>query len=155
MNSKTIIVSPYAKLLRNGQENPKNYPFWDELISFLVTKNYDVLQVGLNHEKPIKNTQFLQTTLPELIKYIQSCYIWVSVDNAIPHIASFYKKQGIVLWGKSDPVIFGDTQNINLIKSRVNLRHNQFDVWENETYDPNVFMSANTVINILENMKVI
>ena len=43
-----IIISPYSKPLRNGLNNPKNYPYWKELISLI---NEEIIQVGVDGEE--------------------------------------------------------------------------------------------------------
>ena len=45
-----IIISPYSKKLENGKMNPKNYPYWKELISLLL-KSETIIQVGTIDEK--------------------------------------------------------------------------------------------------------
>lgn len=39
-----IIISPYAKKLISGKQNPKNYPFWKELIKMI---DEPIVQVGI------------------------------------------------------------------------------------------------------------
>jgi hypothetical protein len=42
-----ILISPYAQKLRNGNQNPKNYPWWPELISKI---DEEIVQVGIKGE---------------------------------------------------------------------------------------------------------
>ena len=42
-----IIIAPFAKKLLNGKKNPKNYPFWREVIYELPGH---VVQVGVDGE---------------------------------------------------------------------------------------------------------
>ena len=43
-----ILIHPYAKPLKNGKENPKNYPYWEELISLIYEP---IIQIGVEGEK--------------------------------------------------------------------------------------------------------
>jgi hypothetical protein len=40
-----IIIAPYAQKLRNNKENPKNYPYWKELIAMIDEL---IIQVGVD-----------------------------------------------------------------------------------------------------------
>lgn len=39
-----ILLHAFAQKLRNGAENPKNYPYWKELISMI---DEPIVQVGI------------------------------------------------------------------------------------------------------------
>ena len=43
-----IIIAPYAQKLISGKENPKNYPYWEELIKQI---DEPIIQVGVVGEK--------------------------------------------------------------------------------------------------------
>ena len=58
-------------------------------------------------------------------------------------------KQGIVLWGPSDPLIFGHPENINLLKDRKYLVPNQFLIWEQQEYQSERFVKPNEVMEHL------
>jgi hypothetical protein len=140
--------------MRNGKTNPKNYPYWRELVQ-LLGKEYIVNQVGKENEELIDGCQdFRGLNLKILPRLIHSCYTWISVDNFFPHfVMSEYgsKKPGVVLWGKSDRFLFGYENNTNLFKDGKYLRKNQFDIWETETHDPNAFVTPDRVmIGLLE-----
>ena len=64
MGKAMIIISPYAQKLPNGQENPKNYPYWKELLQ-LITE--PVIQIGVEGEAQLvddfrKNLPFSELT---------------------------------------------------------------------------------------------
>jgi len=42
-----IIISPYSKKLMSGKNNPKNYPYWKELIRLIKEP---IVQVGIEGE---------------------------------------------------------------------------------------------------------
>jgi len=122
-----IIISPYAKNLINGKRNPKNYPYWKELIAQIKEP---VIQVGIEGEEQLVEDFRKNLPISELRKLVQECRTWISCDSFFQHLGWDEKKQGIVLWSVSDPLIFGHPENINLLKDRSNLAENQFLWWE-------------------------
>jgi hypothetical protein len=65
-------------------------------------------------------------------------------------LAWYYNKSGIVLWGQSDPRIFGHIENINLLKNNRYLRKDTFGTWGNVPYDAEAFVSPAEVLDALE-----
>jgi len=141
-----IIISPYAKKLQNGKENPKNYPFWDELIALI---DEPIVQVGVEGENQLVPDFRKNLAIPQLRQLIKDCRIWIGVDSFFQHLAWSEGKPGIVLWSVSDPLIFGHTENHNLLKSRDNLAKNQFLWWDFIEYDKEKFISPKEVIKFL------
>lgn len=141
-----IIIAPYAQKLRNGKLNPKNYPYWKELVALI---NEPIIQVGVKGEQPL--VEDFRTNLPinELRKLLQECRTWVGVDSFFQHLAWDEKKKGIVLWSVSDPVIFGHPENINLLKDRSHLAPNQFLWWEYTEHKNERFVSPQEVLEHL------
>ena len=147
-----ILISPYAKPLRNGVANhPKNYPHWQEVVSGL--NGEEIIQIGAGDEKAIspkvkmmKNLSFIA-----IEGLVRQCRIWISIDTFLPHLAHHVGKPGIVLWGQSDPNIFGYKENINLLKDRKYLKPNQFLIWEQCEYNADAFVSPQMVIDAIGN----
>jgi len=143
-----ILISPFSKKLRNGNENPKDYPYWDKLLELI--KKHEIKQIGIAGEKILVKDYYQDRPFTEIKQLLDWCDIWISVDNWFPHFVNNYgDKKGIVLWGKSDPKLFGYDNNINLLKGEKNLRKNQFDIWENEVYDENVFVLPEEILKYL------
>lgn len=140
-----IIISPYAQKLRNGNRNPKNYPYWKELIELI---DEPIVQVGIEGEEQLVPDFRKNLSLDELIYLIQECRIWIGCDSFFQHLGWLQKKKGIVLWSVSDPLIFGHPENINLLKDRNNLKE-QFLWWENTPYNPDKFVSPSEVIKYI------
>lgn len=134
----TVIISPWSKLLRNGKESPKNYPWWETVITNLIAKGHEVLQVGVRGEKILNSPHapILDTPVDGLKNLIKNCGTWASVDNFFPHLCHSVGKRGVVIFGKSDPKIFGYPENVNLLKDDSYLRQNQFLWWEDVEPDP-------------------
>ena len=141
-----IIISPYAKKLQNGKENPKNYPFWDELIKLI---DEPIIQVGIDGETQLVDDFRHNLSMPELRQLIKDCRIWIGVDSFFQHLAWSEGKPGIVLWSVSDPLIFGHKENANLLKDRVYLAENQFLWWDFIEHDSNKFVLPKEVIKFL------
>lgn len=143
-----IIISPWSRELRDKSYNPKNYPYWLEVIEGLKD-DWDIIQIGVKGEKQLTDDFRVNLPLKE-VGYLlldPKCHTWISVDNFLPHLAHVVGKEpGVVLWGISDPNIFGYRENKNLLKARKYLREQQFAVWDGLTYDPKVFVTADRVI---------
>ena len=141
-----IIISPFSKKMINGQVNPKNYPFWRELIPMI---NDHVVQVGIEGEEQLTPDFRKNLPLSELKKLIGECKTWISCDSFFQHLAWVEKKRGIVLWSVSDPLIYGHPENINLLKGREYLALNQFLWWENYEHQNDAFVMPQEVIKHL------
>lgn len=138
-----IIISPYSKKLRNGKENPKNYPYWKELIELI---DDPIVQVGITGETQLVDIFHQNLSLKELEELILKCKIWISVDSFFQHFAWDIGKPGIVLWGPSDPNIYGHPENINLLKDRSLLVPNQFLMWEQQSYRTECFVDPKEIL---------
>ena len=150
-----IIISPYARALRNGETNhPKNYPYWNTLIPMIKELDDTIFQVGSGNEQPLPGVtdMCLNLSLSNLEKTVEQCKSWISVDSFFQHFCWDLGKRGIALWGQSDPLIFGHPENINLLKSRLFLREKQFWQWEQTTYNPAVFVQPGEVIVALRKL---
>lgn len=141
-----IIIAPYAQKLRNGKENPKNYPYWKELITLI---DEPIVQVGVTGEPQLVEDFRINLSLDKLTELVKECRTWISVDSFFQHFCWDLNKTGIVLWGPSHHEIFGHTENINLFKDK-NLRiSNPFVRWEDVEYDANRFVLPEEVVKYL------
>ena len=141
-----IIISPYSKALKNGKRNAKNYPYWKELIRLI---DEPIVQVGIEGEEQLVPDFRKNLSLSELRELVYECKTWISCDSFFQHLGWDCKKYGIVLWSVSDPLIFGHSENINLLKDRNNLVENQFLWWEDTEHDANKFVDPEIVIESL------
>ena len=143
-----ILIHPYAKKLISGKENPKNYPYWEELIQ-KIPKSIHIVQIGIEEEKQLVDDFRKNLPINQLRQLIKDCRIWIGVDSFFQHLAWSESKAGIVLWSVSDPLIYGHTANNNLLKDRVYLAKNQFLWWENTEHNPDAFVKPEEVIKFL------
>lgn len=141
-----IIISPYSKKLINGKTNPKNYPFWRELLDKI---QQPIVQVGIEGEEQLVPDFRKNLPVSELRALIQECDTWISCDSFFQHLAWDEGKRGIVLWSVSDPLIYGHPENVNLLKSRDCLAENQFLWWEFVEHDPSKFVQPDAVMAVL------
>lgn len=134
---KQIVIAPYSQKLKD-KENPKNYPYWNDLIKFL-SKDFNCVQIGITgHEQiPYTSKIYYNLKLSEIENLINESHSWISVDSFLPHLVNCSKniKPGIVLWSLSDPKIFGYEYNLNILKDRKYLNSFQFVIWEMSRYD--------------------
>lgn len=141
-----IIVHPWARKLRNGKENPKNYPYWKELVSIIKEP---IIQIGVQGEEQLVEDFRTNLSMAELENIVLKCRTWISVDSFFQHFCWDLGVPGIVLWGQSDPNIFGHKENINLLKSRHFLRKDQFFLWEQCEFNKEAFVLPEEVIKHL------
>jgi ADP-heptose:LPS heptosyltransferase len=147
-----IIIAPYAQKLRTGKENPKNYPHWEELV-YELQKSMHVVQIGVEGEQQLVPDFRKNLPIADLRKLVHECDTWIGVDSFFQHLAWDEGKPGIVLWGPSDPLIFGHPENINLLKDRSYLVESQFLWWEATEHDPERFVSPTEVLHFLNKEK--
>lgn len=147
----TCLVSPVSRRKPNGERSPKDYPGWEELCIQLRRKGCHITQVAADGDERLQNINALYTGSPldRVITLAAEASIWISVDNFLPHaVYSVYgeTRPGVVLWGPSDPEIFGYPANLNILRSKGCLCGNQFGLWRDVTYDATRFMPPFCVI---------
>jgi len=141
-----ILIHPYAKSLQNGKRNPKNYPYWKELIALI---DEPIVQIGVKGEEQLVSDFRINLPIIELRQLIKDCRTWIAVDSFFQHLAWSEAKPGVVLWSVSDPLIFGHAENINLLKDRASLAANQFLWWDFTEYNADAFTKPEEVIKYL------
>jgi ADP-heptose:LPS heptosyltransferase len=142
-----IIISPYSKALKSGKENPKNYPYWEEVIKGIKEP---IVQIGIEGENQLVDDFRKDLSFDDLRALLKKCRTWISCDSFFQHLAWSEGKRGIVLFSRSDPKIFGHPENLNLLKSREFLTPYQFIWWEEQEYVADAFVEPNEVIKALE-----
>jgi len=141
-----IIIAPFAQKMRNDKTNPKNYPYWETLIEMI---DEPIVQVGVEGEKQLVPDFRKNLSIDELCALIKECRTWISVDTFFQHLAWREGKPGIVIWGPSDPLIFGHPENINLLKDRSCLVENQFIWWEATEHRNDRFVKPKEILEHL------
>lgn len=141
-----IIISPFARKMRNDQPHPKNYPYWKEVIEQI---DEEIIQVGVEGEEQLVPDFRKNLSLTELETLVKQSKTWMSVDSFFQHFCWDIKKPGVVLFGQSDPIIFGHPENVNLLKDRSYLREKQFWLWEQAEFVKESFVEPKVVLDAL------
>jgi ADP-heptose:LPS heptosyltransferase len=145
-----ILLSLQSRKLRNGKTNPKDYPYSEELIRLLHGRNIETVQVRTGDEAilPAKEVK-TNLSLTELAKVIKECDCCITVDNFVQHYATYLGEKCVVIFFRSDPLIFGYPQNINLFKDRKHLRKDQFGIWEADEFCSEAFVTPDEVVKTI------
>lgn len=143
-----ILLSPWSrKSSTQGHWNPKDYPHWREVVRLLSAKGLQVHQISRSWEPDVagcaQRTDDLE--LYAIENHLRQCETWLSVDNFFHHLAWAVGKIGVAVFGPSDPLIFGHPENVNLLRSRKHLRANQFGLWAEEAWKPEIFVPPTEV----------
>lgn len=137
--------------MRNGAKHPKNYPFWAEVLKQIKEP---VVQVGVEGETQLVADFRKNLPLNELAELVKECKTWMSCDSFFQHFCWDLNKPGVVVFGQSDPNIFGHPENINLLKDRSYLREKQFWIWEQAEFKEDAFVSPDVVVEALKKFNV-
>lgn len=138
-----IIIHPFSRALSSGKVNPKNFPYWQELIAMI---DEPIVQIGVDGEQQLVDDFRKNLSFAELRALIQECRTWVAVDSFFQHLCWDEGKPGVVIWSVSDPLIFGHPENTNLLKDRNFLALNQFLWWEATEFNANSFMKPEEIL---------
>lgn len=143
-----IIIAPYSHKMPNGKSNPKNWPYWKELIKGLKAKGHYITQIGIGDETLIEgiDNSCFDASFNQLGDLLEECDTFISVDSFFPHFAKYHSKNGYVLFSQSDPNLFGYSENVNLLKDRKYLRDQQFWLWTQAEYNDNAFVPVEYVL---------
>lgn len=145
-----IIIVPFSRKNPDGSINAKTYPFWGSLISLLQKQHHSLTQIGeVGEEKLVPDVRF-NLRKHEHKKLLAEHDTFISVDTWYPHFAHKLGRPGVVIWGKSDPKIYGYDTHFNIFKDRRFFRKEQFRVWAEEPYDASVFLSPDEVMKCVE-----
>jgi ADP-heptose:LPS heptosyltransferase len=141
-----IVISPFSKALLSGRVNPKNYPYWEELINLI---DEPIVQIGIEGERQLVPDFRTSLPLADLKALLKECRTWISCDSFLQHLGWLEGKPGIVLWSVSDPLIFGHPENTNLLKNRSYLVGNQFLWWDAYEFNADAFVKPEEILPYL------
>jgi len=147
-----ILYAPFAarQPQLNGSGSPKDYPFAKELAERMIAAGHRVIQVGVEGEAQMVPEFRTNLSFDGVGELISGCDTAVCVDSYLQHHCWYLNKRAIVLWGISDPLIFGHSIHLNLLKDRQFLRQNQFDLYYSNQHRPEAFVSPEEVLKALE-----
>jgi len=153
-----IVIAPFSARLSNGKLNPKNYPvrWWVQVIARLNVTGADVVQLGVAGEQRLEGVaEFLQGwPLPKLRDVVRDADLFISVDTWLPHFVYSERLgvRGVVIFGPSDPALWGHDENINLLKHPKYLRQFQYQDWVSIEYDEAAFVLPHVVIEAVQQL---
>lgn len=148
-----ILIAPFARKLRGpAGPNAKDYPFILPLLSLL--KEHDLTQIGAKDDEHLPIPGIFGLSFKEVCESVKTTDTFISVDSYLQHIGWYVGKPGIVLFGPSDPLIFGHNIHINLLRNRKYLRAGwrEFSDWESCPLCPQAFVSPEEVVKALEKL---
>ncbi len=117
-----------------------------------MLSEHEVIQVGVEGEEQVVPEFRKNLNFSELGDLIDSCDTAICVDSYLQHHCWSLHKRAIVIFGISDPEIFGHKENVNLLKDRKYLRPNQFDLYYANQHNPEAYVPPETVMEALREM---
>jgi hypothetical protein len=97
----------------------------------MFRKDYRLIQIGLGNESRLTGCDYAwNLRLSDVEKLVKEVGYFISIDNFLHHLAYNLDVPGTVIFGPSDPEIFGYKTQINVIKDRSLLRTDQFGFWK-------------------------
>jgi ADP-heptose:LPS heptosyltransferase len=147
----TILLAPFAarQPQLNGSGSPKDYPWTKDLVALIIAANHNLIQVGGEGDEQVAPDFRKNLIFEEVGRLIESCDTAICVDSYLQHHCWYLNKKAIVLWGISDPQIFGHSLHNNLLKDRKYLRQNQFDLYYDNQHRPEAFVTPEEVVKHL------
>lgn len=145
-----ILFAPFAARSPslNGQPSPKDYP-WPKQLAEVLENEHKVVQVGGNGDEQVCKDFRKNLSFHDLGKLILESRTGISCDSYLQHCYWYHSRRAIVLFGPSDPVVFGHPENLNLLVDRRFLRPNQFDLYYVNQYNPEAFVKPQDVLRAL------
>lgn len=144
-----ILIFPWCANTNEGKPSPKNYPYWGEVVKGLETAGFKSHQVSRPKEPVIPGVHqcTVDAKLSDIETLMRGCDTWLSSDSFAQHMAWTLGEPGVVIFGPSDPIIFGHPENINLLRDRRFLREQQFWLWSQTKAYPEMFVGPEAVVS--------
>lgn len=132
-----IFLAPFTNKRIDGKPHAKEYPFWEELLN-LITIQDEVYQYVMPGDKELVKSVIPHVPFKDFFNIVKEMDTFLCVDSYLPHFMNchFPDKRGFVLFGPSDPTIWGYQQNFNLTNGRSFWRPNQFETWNQWEANP-------------------
>ncbi len=148
-----LLFAPYAARgpSLGGKPSPKDYPNPKELCE-LLEKDHEVIQMAGNDDPQVAKDVRRNLPHEQVCELIRWSDTGVCVDSYLQHAFWEVGKPAIVLFGISDPIIFGHPENINLLRDRKYLRPQQFDLYYQNQYCNEAFVSPEEVVKALDEL---
>jgi ADP-heptose:LPS heptosyltransferase len=149
---KKIILSPYSLNWKN-KENPKNYPYWQEVVQELKVLGFYVIRLGVKNESKILGVDEEHYDLPlrEIKNLIKNNALGLSGDNFFHHLCWANGVKCVVVFSLSDPERYGHKENVNLLKDRSFINYDtQFKLWRDVEFNKDAFIDYKIVVDCVK-----
>ncbi len=156
INARKVCLPGQPPLGASPRPSAKEFPreWWEDVIAALPEHRF--VQIGVQGDDVLNGVppQF-DLSEAELVALARRCDHVVCVDSFLPHLLHAHAcppggLKCIVLFSKSDPLIFGYPENINLLKDRKHLRPDQFATWDLCPYDLEAFIEPGELVRLLK-----
>jgi ADP-heptose:LPS heptosyltransferase len=144
-----ILIAPWARRHNKDKHNPKDYPYWEEVVKQLTGLGHFCLQISCTGEPIISPNILLNQPLDTISMLVKSYDLWISIDSFLQHLAHKLGKRGIVIWGPSNPTMFGYKENINILPIK-QMNYPQFYRWDMVEPDPSIFALPEEVVKVTQ-----
>jgi hypothetical protein len=116
-NKEIVLIAPSA----SNREGPSNglmlsnktwdFKRWEQIVSYLQSKNYYVIQVGVKEDFKVENVNeyFFNRTFGELVALIIYSRFFMGVDTFFQHLCGLMGKKGIVVTPAHNDHAFWDS----------------------------------------------
>jgi len=147
------LIVPYSAVTAHGKIS--TYKDWEDekwraLIRALKERGYQVNQLGVKgQETDLGTDQFLTTHILDAIALVKHASLVISVDTWAGHAAHAFGTKAIILFGSTNPALFGYPTNINICKG-IPDPNIQWLRNENVPNDKMRLISVEDVINAIE-----
>jgi ADP-heptose:LPS heptosyltransferase len=108
-----LTFNPSVQITPNKDWDPGH---WKTLVNHLM-KDYDVIQIGGAQEEPIPGCAYYLMggcSMRQTAALLGECLTYVAIDSFANHAGPAVGKAGVVLFGRSNPVIAGHAINRNI-----------------------------------------
>jgi hypothetical protein len=149
MKSKYIVLASNPRPNQDGKPHAKAYPWWDNLTAQLNEAFPDIklYSIGIKGDEPISGCIAMwNKSLKDIFNFTKDAVTFITIDSFLQHLMAPMKKQGIVLWGLSDPKLFGYKWNKNLFINENYFRPNQWDIWPGEKWIEGCWVAPSDVV---------
>jgi|GEM_PF-3147241 len=88
---------------------------WKELVTKLKTQNIDIVQLGNNFDIELENVKKIDCdNLIDLLFVLKQSKLHIGNEGGLIHLSHAVKTKSIVLFGPTEPTLYGYSDNINI-----------------------------------------
>jgi hypothetical protein len=146
-----IAILPFTNS-KPGKSNAKNYHRWPEVVRMLKVAGHHTTQIAISEDDDIGcDGRIVNPNHDKIVETLSQHDTWATIDSFLQHLAAAFTpdKVGTVVFGPSDPRIFGHGHNNNVIAQPTRLREDQFAFWHDVKHDPEAFPTPEAVFHAI------